>query len=1181
MFTAALRRSWQPGRVVLVALGVWLGIIPPTWADEPAVRVPGGPWPSAILLEPPADRATLLDRLRRPDLILWDGPGLEGWLAGRGGQGGAILTARGVVGSVAVSAHPAGPRASLTLRFGITVEGEGRCVVPIALDGLILGRVSESGTDLAVSTRGDRRGWALELVGQGEHLVEVETGLAVRSVGAGQSLELAIPAAASTTVELVTTRTLLMARAGPDEPLAIVADPDRNRASGHLGPRGRLELNWQEREPPGLVLPTMLAARGEVAITVGLDALETRETWSVAALRGQAHEIVLQLKTDEEVVALELDRRPVPSSRRHLDQSSSDELVIPLAEPVGVANTAMLVLATRQPRATDRSGGTSRFSFAGHPIRGARSQSGVIGVVRSPSVEITPVVGPTVQRIDPRTDLPDAFRGRPDGWLGFEFAEQPFDLKLAVAAVTPQFEVNARSTLTLAADRVAVATTLSGRVWKGRLFEVQVEVPGGLTFQPTEPRADGPTIRPRPPLGPGENSLSPAPGTLNDTLIVSLPRPVGPGETFTVTLRGQARVPVEGSASIPLFQPLGATVTGSEVALVSGPDRQFHLPESGTPRFVRLDPGVATPADWSWPPGYDPSLGATVAWLHADRATAMVRVEIISCPRSIRHRSSVNVAVDRQGASVVDEIIVDVAHGVATTLEVALPPLIPDGWLAEAGETLDTEPLDPDPVSGWRRYRINLGEPVDSFQVRIRYRLDFHNAPVSVRPAHGNSVLQVQPVQVRGGTSTGQTVRLLSESDVDLAAQAPGWIERSLDPPGLGDSVQQIRHSFEHPGDSPPEPITATVALGLLADLPALVASRLWLRSIELPGGALASTFQFRLEAHGRSVVVRLPHGSRWVRGMAGPTEVGPSDVELVAADTYRVTLPAATGTGPVPLRIDTIHDQPPADGSWPAPELVDGVIQQSVWELKLLGTRAGVGVPSGWTDENQWFLQGFLWVRGPRRSEVDLTRWLTDGLSRPAGSGTDRPRFEPNPGAIAGPGPGWSGDFASGSHSYLFSRPGPPTTLRFRNLARATLVLLCSGPVLLVGLLILGRRPPPRWVIGSLLVLALGLAATVEINTALLVIESSAVGFALAASAALIHHLLDRRGRAVDTLPGETMVIASSPSELSVKPLHPDEVNGPTIIRSQSPSPLDSTSEFPAPPRGTLTIRQPREDEA
>ena len=158
MFTAVTRRSWHLIQAVLIMLGVGSVSAPLAWADEPISRAPGGPWPSAILLQPPADRATLLDRLRRPDLILWDGPGFDNWLTSRGGQGESAPTARGVVGSVAVVARPAGSRARLTLRLGITVEGEGRCLVPIALDGLVLGRVSESGTDLAVSTRGDRRG---------------------------------------------------------------------------------------------------------------------------------------------------------------------------------------------------------------------------------------------------------------------------------------------------------------------------------------------------------------------------------------------------------------------------------------------------------------------------------------------------------------------------------------------------------------------------------------------------------------------------------------------------------------------------------------------------------------------------------------------------------------------------------------------------------------------------------------------------------------------------------------------------------------------------------------------------------------------------------------------------------------------------------------------------------------
>ena len=1170
MFTAIDRRSWHWVRVGFVVLILGWGWVGSTRADDTEDRPTAPRWPSAILLDPPADRASLLDKLRRPDLILWDGAEFDRWWLDRPPGLRSPTAARGVVGAVAVEARPAGARAALTIRLGIQVEGEGRVVVPVALDGLTLGRVSEAGVDLPVATLGDRRGWGVELSRPGEHRVTVETGVAIRSLGVGQSLELAIPPAAATTVELGTDRPLVTARAGPDEPLAVTDDPVGRRASGHLSPRGRLELTWQERDLPGDPLPTVLAARGEVAITVGLDVLETRETWSIAAIRGEARALVVRLGASEEVVAVEVDRRPVSSTRRHLDQSPEDELVVPLAEPIGVARSAMLVLTTRHPHAPGEPESARRYVFLGHPIGGARSQTGVIGVVRSSGVEITPRVGQAIRQIDPRTDLPDAFRGRPDGWLGFEFAAQPFDLALHVAAVQPRFEVIARSTVSLAADRAEVMTSLVGRVWQGRLFEFRVQVPPGLAWQPTEPTPDGPSIR--------SVQAQARPDGVPDGLVITPADPIGPGEGFTIPLRGTCSVPDDGTTVIPLFQPAHATVAASEVALVSGSNRRFDLADESIPRFVRLDPARDQPIGWTWPAGFDPTQGATVDWLRAGRVAAEIGVKITSHPRAIRHRSNLTVAIDRQGAAVVDEVSVEVAHGATATLDVALPPEVPDDWVAEAGETLATEPLDPDPGTGWRRFRLRLAEAVDALQVRIRYRLGWADGELVSGDSGAASRLIVRPIRVLDGSATGRVVRLLGEVNVGLSARAAGWTERAVGLRNQTDSVQEIRQAFEHLGVATPEPIEVAVTLGKLADLPSLVASRLWLRSTEVPGGGVASTAQYRLEAHGRSVVVRLPDGSRWVRGMAGEVELTTRDVEQLALDTYRIILPAAAATGPVPLRIDSFQEEPPADGSWPAPELVDGVVQQTAWELSVLGTRAGVGVPDGWTDENQWSRDGLLWLRRPKRTEADLIRWLTDGLPRLAVVGEARPRAGSPPLVGIGLGADWLGEFAGGSHSYLFSRPGPPNSLRFTTFSRATLVLLCSGPILLLGMLVAGRRPPPRWVIGCLLVLALGLATMIEINTALLVAESSAVGCALAAIAAWIHARSDRRGRPVDPESTGSLVIATTPADLTATTSRHREANEPTVIRPNAAAVAESTLTYPTPPVARPGVDQPPE---
>jgi len=1142
-----------------------------------------------VILEPPANRDALLRKLRRPDLLIWDGDGFERWLLGRDGTSAGAKDDRGVVESVSVRVELSGAdaRGRVVVRYRISVDAEGRVKVPIGLDGLTLGRVAEAGRDLAASPVGEGRAWAVELRGRGDHLVEVETAASVRSTPAGKAVELAIPPAASTRVELVSARPLVSARAGFDELLVLESPPGGLRAEGRLSPRGRLELAWQEQEPAAEVLPPILTARGELVVTPSLEAVETRETWEVAAIRGSTRQVVIGLDPGDEVLDLEVDRRPVAVDRRE-----GVDLVVPLSGPIGAASapkSATILLATRRSRPLeDKSGGASRFTIRGHPIRDARSQTGVIGVARSDAWLTSVVEGRAVRRVDPKIDLPEPFRGRPEGWLGFEFADQPFDLRVEVEAAAPRFEVNARSTVIFRGDRAEVATSMIGRVWGGRLFEAQILVPPGLVYEPTDPTTEGATIRPASPSKWSARPVGPSsPSNAgSEPLLATFPRPLGPGERFEVTLRGACRGVGDEVSTLGLFQMLDPSVASTEVALVTGRDRRVDLVEGGPNRFARLDP-ASPPSPWTWPKGFDPKAGSAPTWLRAERSEGSVSIRVAAWPKVIRHRSNLSVAIDRQGADVVDEVSGDVANGTTDALEIALPPEVNDRWVAESGEGLEREPLDSDPSPGWRRYRLKLPGAVDAFQVRFRYRLDFPlgGTDPTARPLR----LRVQPVRVVDGVSSGQTVRITSESDVAVDADAPGWTALAGGMKGAPESTQQVRRSFEHLGETA-RAIEVSAALGKLADLPTLVASRLWLRSSRLPGGGLATTAQFRLEAHGRSFAIRLPEGSRWVRGVAGAVEIAPADVEQVDATTYRITFSAGVGAGPVPVRVDSVIDEPPTDGSWPAPELVDGLVQQCVWELSLLETRAGVGVPDGWTDENAWHREGLVWKRRPRRSESDLARWLADGQARPAEAGANAARSglaAESSVAPAEPDAGdWSGDFAGGRHSYLFSRPGPPTPLRFATYARPTLLLVCSGPVLLVGLLILARRPPPRWVAGGMLAAGFAFVAAAEPNTAVLVAESSSVGFALAGIAALIHGSLERRGRpAINPPPAVVAALTLPlsglpPSSSSRERPKVSESNQRTVIHHPAPDRVGgSTSEFPlgsGPPLNLPTESEP-----
>ena len=137
------------------------------------------------------------------------------------------------------------------------------------------------------------------------------------------------------------------------------------------------------------------------------------------------------------------------------------------------------------------------------------------------------------------------------------------------------------------------------------------------------------------------------------------------------------------------------------------------------------------------------------------------------------------------------------------------------------------------------------------------------------------------------------------------------------------------------------------------------------------------------------------------------------------------------------------------ASGGVGAPALLDGgVVQQTLWEVRIPWSEAVVGVPAGWTDENEWYWDAYVWKRRPWKTSAGLA----------VGSAVRPPAPAPTAGTDADADP--RGDY----HSYLFGRPGGPAGLPLRIASRAWLVAVCSGSVLAVGgLLILVWRPPVR----------------------------------------------------------------------------------------------------------------------
>jgi hypothetical protein len=256
---------------------------------------------------------------------------------------------------------------------------------------------------------------------------------------------------------------------------------------------------------------------------------------------------------------------------------------------------------------------------------------------------------------------------------------------------------------------------------------------------------------------------------------------------------------------------------------------------------------------------------------------------------------------------------------------------------------------------------------------------------------------------------------------------------------------------------------------------------------------------------------------------------------------SYRLRFPAELGSKPVLVELEYQLSQHAARSKWPTPKLLDGgVVLQALWEVRLPLSKAFLGVPSGWTDENQWYWTGSTWKRRPWKNVPEINEWVI-------GSGSsNRPQDD------------MAGSNLEDSDRYLFSRTGPPVGLDVWIVSRSWLLAVCSGATLFFGFLVMFARPrfQPTWVVIALI--GLLAAVVVQPSVVLLVLESSVIGGVLTLLGLLIELLFVRsrvRTRVAHARPVPT---PRAGADSSLK--RPPEVGSDdsTAIRVRVPSTVD-----------------------
>ena len=203
---------------------------------------------------------------------------------------------------------------------------------------------------------------------------------------------------------------------------------------------------------------------------------------------------------------------------------------------------------------------------------------------------------------------------------------------------------------------------------------------------------------------------------------------------------------------------------------------------------------------------------------------------------------------------------------------------------------------------------------------------------------------------------------------------------------------------------------------------------RLLLKTVSSDDDTIRTSASYWVEAHGPTLRSHSPAAARWIGARVDGRFAEHVDYDP-ARGGYRLRFPGELGSKSVLVELQ--YEQPVhgVAATWQAPRLSDGgVVLQTLWELRLPSSLALVGVPRGWSDENQWAWNGLMWQRRPRRDMTAVNEWVGGAavLSRAVDE--------------------FDGTNPDDHDRYLFSRSGPPAALSVWVVSRSWLVAICSG---------------------------------------------------------------------------------------------------------------------------------------
>ena len=1039
------------------------------------------PW--FIILNSPQDLEELWRKIERPDLILIRGDHLEKAEGAITSLGTGPEPSRSLVESVRIGGRVQGETADLGVELTVTVKGADPVWVPIRLDNQRVVLAREGARDLSLRV-GDGGEWQVSLTGEGQHRIRVDLRVATSADPTRRRLSLAIPEAASTRVELDFSHreTDIIIGANEDFGQHDLGAGKGTRLTAHLSPRSKVEVSWSDSADSLGKAPPLLTAQGEIAIEVDAQQVRTRSSWSIRCVRGTARSLELVVDDDDQITELELDDQSMDDGFEHA--RGPGKLTIPLADPLRAGETKRLILKTRRSLAKS---GARRIAFGGFPLSNAREQSGYIGITQSPNLWIAAAPPQGLYRIDP-SKLPSDLRARPSTRLAYEFLDQPFLLNLAVEPSPAQVRGESRTYLQIEPDQARSETTIELTPVRGELFDLELGVAPGLQVVSVGPADVVESFHLTDQAsGVGDDQSSQQARRLDIRLT---PR-ARQGNKVSLKLTALEQIPALGSIKLGLFSFGRTTPVNSFYAVAVARGLAFEL-DDDTGRLRRapeIKSRFQNPAA-DWMGLFLPKTAAREPlFLVDDGNSKFLPIRLTHQARLLHHETVLTAQVSPRSVEVLERTTLTVRHGALTSLQIHVPASFADRWELVERQDVERQELGPEP-DGSRRYRLSFDRPIlDQATLRFRYRLTL--APVLDSTTARE--VSIPWIKINEGEAGLARVDLSPAPEIVVDESGPGWVRSSDDlrfePAGEAPVMQFAEAGPGAHG----RPFTFKARALAQVSLPGLVVPRLLVKTTRGVDARARTTARYWVESHGADFPFALPEGAQWIEARVDGRIVDRVDFDQ-SRSRYRLRFPADAVARPALVELEYQESAPKKSEAWQAPRLLDGaVILQALWEVRLPWSMALVGVPPGWSDENHWEWTGYSWQRRPGKETAGLNEWLL-GAGYAASAVDD-----------------FTGSSLDDSDRYLFSQRGDRAALEAWIVPRSSLVGICSGVTLLIGVLAIFLKLRFRTIWLAVAGLAVLAAVLVEPSVTFLALQSAALGGLLSVLGLMIESWIER----------------------------------------------------------------------